>query len=190
MSPSASTTASSVASATSPGRPARRRGRGPRRMVERQLQGRPRDPGRRQGRPDQPDRARHRPCRDVVTSTDPSFSVGDRVLAHGYDLGVARHGGYAEYQRLPAGWVVPLPAALTAAEAMAIGTAGFTAAMGIVALEARGLRPAGAGPRDRRLGWRRPDGPRHPRPAGLRGLGRDGQARRGGATPDSARPAS
>ena len=78
----------------------------------------------------------------VVDSIDPAFSVGDRVLAHGYDLGVARHGGYAEYQRLPAGWVVPLPAGLTAAQAMAIGTAGFTAAMGIAALEARGLTPA------------------------------------------------
>ena len=45
---------------------------------------------------------------DVVSCDDPSFSAGDQVLAHGYDLGVARHGGYAEYQRVPAGWVVPL----------------------------------------------------------------------------------
>ena len=63
------------------------------------------------------------------------------MLAHGYDLGVARHGGYTEYQRVPAGWVVPLDG-LTVRDAMAIGTAGFTAAMSVVALEERGLTPA------------------------------------------------
>ena len=52
------------------------------------------------------------------------------MIAHGYELGVARHGGYAESARVPADWVVPLPDGLTAREAMAIGTAGFTAAMG------------------------------------------------------------
>jgi len=78
---------------------------------------------------------------EVVKSSDPSFSVGDRVLANGYDLGVARHGGYTEYQRLPAAWTVPLPAGLTDRDAMSIGTAGFTAAMGVAALEARGLAP-------------------------------------------------
>jgi putative YhdH/YhfP family quinone oxidoreductase len=70
--------------------------------------------------------------------------VGDSVLAHGYDLGVSRHGGYAEYQRVPAGWVVPLNG-LTTRDSMAIGTAGFTAAMSVVALEERGLEP-GDGP--------------------------------------------
>ena len=79
---------------------------------------------------------------EVVSSSDPAFAVGDAVLAHGYDLGVARHGGYTEYQRVPAGWVVPLAPGLTARDAMAIGTAGFTAAMSVVALEDRGLRPA------------------------------------------------
>jgi acrylyl-CoA reductase (NADPH) len=78
----------------------------------------------------------------VVASADPAFGVGAAVLANGYDLGVARHGGYAEFQRLPADWVVPLPAGLSDREAMAIGTAGFTAAMGVAALEARGLTPA------------------------------------------------
>ena len=78
---------------------------------------------------------------EVVTSTDPAISVGSRVVAHGYELGVARHGGYSEYQRVPAGWVVPLAPGLSPREAMAIGTAGFTAAMSIVALEARGLQP-------------------------------------------------
>jgi acrylyl-CoA reductase (NADPH) len=81
----------------------------------------------------------------VIASDDPASPPGMTILAHGYDLGVARHGGYSEYERIPAGWVVPLPPGLTAREAMAIGTAGFTAAMGIVALEARGLTP-GSGP--------------------------------------------
>jgi acrylyl-CoA reductase (NADPH) len=81
----------------------------------------------------------------VVGSAEPSIAVGSSVVAHGYDLGVARHGGYAEYQRVPAGWVVPLQSGLTARDAMAIGTAGFTAAMSVVALEERGLQP-GDGP--------------------------------------------
>jgi len=80
-----------------------------------------------------------------VASEDPAIAVGDSVLAHGYDLGVARHGGYAEYQRVPAGWVVPLVLGLSPRDAMAIGTAGFTAAMSVVALEERGLQPD-AGP--------------------------------------------
>ncbi len=67
-------------------------------------------------------------------------------------LGVSRHGGYAEYQRVPAGWVVPLPAGLTPRLAMAVGTAGFTAALSVVRLEERGLRPgARPGARDRRV---------------------------------------
>jgi acrylyl-CoA reductase (NADPH) len=81
----------------------------------------------------------------VVASEDPAFLVGEPVLAHGYDLGVARHGGYAEYQRVPTGWVVPLDDGLTTHDAMAIGTAGFTAAMSVLALEERGLMP-GDGP--------------------------------------------
>lgn len=79
---------------------------------------------------------------EVVASDDASIAVGSRVLAHGYDLGVSRHGGFAEYQRVPAGWVVPLPAGLSTREAMAIGTAGYTAARSIVELEERGLTPA------------------------------------------------
>jgi acrylyl-CoA reductase (NADPH) len=82
---------------------------------------------------------------EVVASDDPSIRPGQAVLAHGYDLGVARHGGYSEFSRLPAGYVVPLPAGLSSREAMAIGTAGFTAAMSVAALEERGLR-AGDGP--------------------------------------------
>ena len=78
---------------------------------------------------------------EVVASADPSLAVGTPVLAHGYDLGVSRHGGYSEFQRVPAGWVVPLAPGFTARDAMAIGTAGFTAAMSVVALEERGLTP-------------------------------------------------
>lgn len=82
---------------------------------------------------------------EVVTSDVPGFAPGDKVLAHGYDLGVSRHGGYAEYERIPAEWVVALDGGLTTRDAMAIGTAGFTAAMSVVALEAHGLEP-GDGP--------------------------------------------
>jgi len=77
----------------------------------------------------------------VVASDDPSIRPGDAVLANGYELGVSHHGGYAEYARLPADWVVPLPPGLSAREAMAIGTAGFTAGLSVEALEARGLTP-------------------------------------------------
>jgi acrylyl-CoA reductase (NADPH) len=76
---------------------------------------------------------------EVVESSSPEFVVGQSVLAHGYDLGVSHHGGFSELARVPAGWVVALPDGLTAREAMAIGTAGYTAAQCIVALEERGL---------------------------------------------------
>jgi acrylyl-CoA reductase (NADPH) len=78
----------------------------------------------------------------VVASADPTIAVGAEVLAHGYELGVSRHGGYAEYQRVPAGWVVPLEPGFSPRDAMSVGTAGFTAAMSVVALEERGLEPA------------------------------------------------
>lgn len=77
----------------------------------------------------------------VVSSTDPSFAEGDPVLVHGYDLGVSHDGGYARYARVPAAWVVPMPEGLTALDAMSIGTAGFTAAQSILALERTGLTP-------------------------------------------------
>ena len=82
---------------------------------------------------------------EVIASRDPAFVPGDAVLAHGYDLGVARHGGYGAFTRLPADYVVPLPAGLDTRSAMAVGTAGFTAAMSVAALERHGLRP-GDGP--------------------------------------------
>ena len=79
---------------------------------------------------------------EVVTSDDPAIEPGTEVLAHGYDLGVGRQGGFAEYNRLPAGWVVPLPDGLAARDAMTIGTAGFTAGLSVARLEAHGLGPS------------------------------------------------
>jgi acrylyl-CoA reductase (NADPH) len=81
----------------------------------------------------------------VVESASPSIAVGSDVVAHGYDLGVAHHGGFARYARVPSGWVVPLPDDLTPRRAAALGTAGFTAALSLHQLEERGLRP-GDGP--------------------------------------------
>jgi acrylyl-CoA reductase (NADPH) len=77
----------------------------------------------------------------VVSSTDTAFHEGDHVLATGYDLSVTHDGGYAEYARVPAGWIVPLPSGLTLREAMAIGTAGFTAALSVADMERNGLSP-------------------------------------------------
>ena len=76
----------------------------------------------------------------VTESGDTRFRPGDKVLATGYDLGVAHSGGFAEYARLPAGWLVNLPVGLTLREAMALGTAGFTAALSIQRLEENGVR--------------------------------------------------
>ena len=81
----------------------------------------------------------------VDASTDGRFNPGDQVLVTGYDLGVQHDGGYAGYVRVPAEWVVPIPPGLNVFEAMALGTAGFTAGLAIVRLEQMGLRP-GTGP--------------------------------------------
>lgn len=81
----------------------------------------------------------------IVSSTDPRFTEGDDVIATSYEIGVGNDGGYAEYVRVPADWVVPLPAGLTLLESMVLGTAGFTAALAIIRLEHNGLQP-GHGP--------------------------------------------
>ncbi|MFZ4718713.1 MAG: acryloyl-CoA reductase [Ilumatobacteraceae bacterium] len=81
----------------------------------------------------------------VEASDDPSVAVGSRVLAHGYDIGVAHHGGYAELARVRSSWLVALPDGLDTRTAMAVGTAGYTAALSVDALERHGLRP-GDGP--------------------------------------------
>ena len=78
----------------------------------------------------------------VVSSGDARFSSGDEVLVTGYDLGVANDGGYAEYVRVPADWVVHVPPGLTLFDVMAIGTAGFTAALSIAELEHNGVSAA------------------------------------------------
>jgi acrylyl-CoA reductase (NADPH) len=77
---------------------------------------------------------------EVVASDSPDFAVGDAVLAHGYEIGTARNGGYAEYARLPADWVVSL-GSLNPRDGAAIGTAGFTAAMSVQALIDWGIKP-------------------------------------------------
>ncbi len=82
---------------------------------------------------------------EVVESADARFAAGDAVIATSFDIGVSHHGGYAEYARIPSKWVVPLPAGLNLFDAMALGTAGFTAALGIERMEANGLH-ADAGP--------------------------------------------
>jgi putative YhdH/YhfP family quinone oxidoreductase len=81
----------------------------------------------------------------VTASSDPRFAPGDAVLATSYDIGVAHHGGFAEMARLPADWVLKLPAGMTLKESMIFGTAGFTAGLAVVRMEANGLKP-GNGP--------------------------------------------
>lgn len=78
----------------------------------------------------------------VLESGDPAFAPGDEVIATSFDIGVSHHGGYAELARVPAKWVIRLPAGLSLFESMALGTAGFTAALGVERMEANGLRPA------------------------------------------------
>jgi acrylyl-CoA reductase (NADPH) len=77
----------------------------------------------------------------VLASTDQRFAAGDEVIATSYDIGVAHHGGYAERARVPADWVVKRPDGLSLAESMALGTAGFTAALAVVRMEHDGLKP-------------------------------------------------
>jgi len=81
----------------------------------------------------------------VQESTNPDFVVGQHVLAQGYDLGVAQHGGFAAYARVPADWVVPLPDTLSCRNAAIIGLAGFTALLSLRRLVQHGTSP-GNGP--------------------------------------------
>src|SRR6516164_4905527 len=77
----------------------------------------------------------------VERSAAPRFKPGDAVIATSYDIGVAHHGGYSEYALVPGGWVLPLPEGLSLRDAMALGTAGFTAALGVQRMEENGLKP-------------------------------------------------
>jgi len=77
----------------------------------------------------------------VEHSGDPDFKPGDQVVLNGWGVGEAHWGGLAQRARLQGKWLIPLPAAFSAAEAMAIGTAGYTAMLAIMALEKNGLTP-------------------------------------------------
>ncbi|MDI6912311.1 acryloyl-CoA reductase [Nocardioides sp.] len=73
------------------------------------------------------------------------FAAGDSVIVHGYGLGTKQHGGHAEYARVPSSWALPLPAGMSARDAMALGTAGWTAADAILQLMQHGMHLS-AGP--------------------------------------------
>ncbi len=81
----------------------------------------------------------------VAESSNANFKPGDAVITTGHELGVERWGGWAEFVRVPAEWVVPLPEGLTLEESMILGTAGFTAAQCVHALRHNGIEP-GSGP--------------------------------------------
>jgi len=78
----------------------------------------------------------------VEASTDPRYRPGDKVVLTGWRVGEAHWGGYAQKARVRADWLVPLPEGLTTRTAMAVGTAGFTAMLAVMALEDHGLTPA------------------------------------------------
>jgi putative YhdH/YhfP family quinone oxidoreductase len=77
----------------------------------------------------------------VAESSDARFKAGDEVIVTSYELGVSHYGGFSEYARVRADWIVAKPAGLNLQEAMALGTAGFTAALAIHQLEKNGLKP-------------------------------------------------
>ena len=78
----------------------------------------------------------------VESSSNAGFKPGDKVLLNGWGTGETHLGGYAQRARVRGDWLVPLPAGLSAAQAMAIGTAGYTAMLAVMALERHGLTPA------------------------------------------------
>ncbi len=79
---------------------------------------------------------------EVLESASPEWRPGERVVLNGWGLGETHMGGYAARARVEAGWLVPLPDAFSPAQAMAIGTAGYTAMLAVLALERHGLSPA------------------------------------------------
>lgn len=78
----------------------------------------------------------------IAESEDSRFEVGDEVLVTGYDLGMNTDGGFGQYIRVPADWVVPLPENLSLKESMILGTAGFTAALALWKMEKAGQEPS------------------------------------------------
>ncbi len=81
----------------------------------------------------------------VETSDDERYSAGDKIVLTGWHFGETHWGGYSQKARVNADWLVPLPQGLTTRQAMAVGTAGFTAMLAVMALEDHGLKP-GNGP--------------------------------------------
>lgn len=79
----------------------------------------------------------------VVSSGNAMFQEGDEILVTGYELGVSHFGGFSEYARISSQWAVHLPEGLSMREAMILGTAGFTAALSVDALQASGVTPDG-----------------------------------------------
>jgi acrylyl-CoA reductase (NADPH) len=75
----------------------------------------------------------------VIASASPDFRPGDRVVLNGWGLGETHLGGFSQMARVKSEWLIPLPPGFTAAEAMAIGTAGYTAMLAVMALESNGL---------------------------------------------------
>jgi len=78
----------------------------------------------------------------VETSSHPDFGPGDRVVANGWELSQTHHGGFAQRARVNGDWLVKLPDVLSTRDAMAIGTAGYTAMLAVLALEHAGLSPS------------------------------------------------
>ncbi|MDD7263097.1 MAG: YhdH/YhfP family quinone oxidoreductase [Fusobacterium mortiferum] len=77
---------------------------------------------------------------EVVNSKDSRFQIGNKVLVTGFQVGMSHTGGYSEYARIPGDWIVNMPKGLETKDVMAIGTAGFTAAISILALEKQGMK--------------------------------------------------
>lgn len=77
----------------------------------------------------------------VETSSHPGYAAGDRVLVNGWGLSQTHHGGYAQKARVPGEWLVKIPEAFSSRDAMAIGTAGYTAMLSVLALEHGGVSP-------------------------------------------------
>jgi putative YhdH/YhfP family quinone oxidoreductase len=78
---------------------------------------------------------------EVIESSDARFTPGQRVIATSYEIGAERWGGWSQLLRVPADWVLPLPAGMTTRGAMVLGTAGITAALSVAALEEHGVSP-------------------------------------------------
>ena len=81
-------------------------------------------------------------CGEVVSSESPEFKAGDEVILNGWGVGEAHYGAYAKYARVKSEWLIRKPPALSSAEAMAIGTAGYTAMLCVLALERHAIMPA------------------------------------------------